>query len=51
MDRYLVKYTVNFPDHNIALEEEMVAERMTPADISKAQQLARECVAKNYEGC
>jgi hypothetical protein len=28
-----------------------VAEGMTPADISKAQQLARECVAKNYKDC
>lgn len=28
-----------------------VAEVMTPEDISKAQQLARECVAKNYKGC
>ena len=25
--------------------------QMTPADISKAQQLARECVTKNYKGC
>jgi hypothetical protein len=30
---------------------DIVAERMTLADISKAQQLARECVAKNYKGC
>ena len=28
-----------------------VAKMMTAADISKAQQLARECVAKNYKGC
>ena len=28
-----------------------IVQRMTPADISKAQQLARECVAKNYKGC
>jgi len=27
------------------------AERMSPADISAAQKLARECVAKNYKGC
>ena len=25
--------------------------QMTPADISAAQKLARECVAKNYKGC
>ena len=30
---------------------DMVAENMTSADISKAQKLARECVAKNYKGC
>ena len=30
---------------------EKIAEIMTPADISKAQQLARECVAKDYKGC
>jgi len=30
---------------------DIVAKRMTPADISKAQQLARECVKKNYKGC
>ena len=28
-----------------------VANLMTPADISAAQKLARECVAKNYKGC
>ena len=25
--------------------------KMTPADISTAQKLARECVRKNYKGC
>ena len=25
--------------------------KITPADISAAQKLARECVAKNYKGC
>ena len=25
--------------------------QMTPAQISEAEKLARECVAKNYEGC
>jgi TPR repeat protein len=30
---------------------DIVAERMTPADLSAAQRLTRECVAKNYKGC
>ena len=30
---------------------DIVAERMTPADINKAQDLARKCVANNYQGC
>jgi len=30
---------------------DIVAKTMTPADISKAQKLARECVKKNYKGC
>ena len=29
----------------------IIAERMTASDISKAQELARECVRKNYKGC
>ena len=28
-----------------------VAEKMTPAQIEKAQDLARECLAKDYKGC
>ena len=28
-----------------------VAKEMTPADISTAQKLARECVRKKYKGC
>ena len=28
-----------------------VAEAMTPSQIEKAQDLARECVKKNYKGC
>jgi uncharacterized protein len=28
-----------------------VSKRMTPADISTAQKLARECARKNYKGC
>ena len=30
---------------------DIIAKRMTVADISKAQQLVRECIAKNYKGC
>ena len=30
---------------------DMVADDMTPSQIEKAQDLARECVAKNYKGC
>lgn len=30
---------------------DIIAEIMTAADISKAQELARECVAKKYKGC
>ena len=30
---------------------DIVAKRMTPADISAAQNLARECVRKKYKGC
>ena len=36
---------------NAANNRDVVAGLMTPADISKAQDLARECVAKNYKGC
>ena len=30
---------------------DFVAERMTPAQITEAQRLARECVRKKYKGC
>ena len=30
---------------------DIYAKDMTAADISKAQELARECVRKNYKGC
>ena len=36
---------------NGAKLRDLVAKKMTPADISKAQRLARECVKKNYKGC
>ena len=34
-----------------ALFKWSLAKDMTPADISAAQKLARECVKKNYKGC
>lgn len=34
-----------------AADRDSVARAMTPEDISKAQDMARECVAKNYKGC
>ena len=30
---------------------DIIAKRMTPADISAAQKLAEECVRKKYKGC
>ena len=36
---------------NGAKVREFVANRMTPSQIEKAQDLARECVKKNYKGC
>ena len=36
---------------NADKNRDIVAGKMTPADISKAQGLARECVKKNYKGC
>ena len=30
---------------------DIIAKKMIPEDISKAQDMARECVAKNYKGC
>ena len=32
-------------------KRDVVAKRITPADISAAQKLAQECVKKNYKGC
>ena len=32
-------------------KRDIVAKKMTPADISTAQKLARECVRKKYKGC
>ena len=38
-------------DENAVKGRDMIAKEMTPADISTAQKLARECVKKNYKGC
>ena len=38
-------------DKKAADNREIAAENMTPSQIEKAQDLARECVAKNYKGC
>ena len=38
-------------DEDAIKGRDIFAKRMTPADISAAQKLARECVAKNYKGC
>ena len=34
-----------------AENRDTVAENMTPADVSKAQKMAQECIEKNYKGC
>jgi len=36
---------------NAAKARELVAQKMTSDEISTAQKLARECVAKEYKGC
>ena len=36
---------------NARNNKDNLAKRMTPQDISKAQDLARECVEKNYKDC
>ena len=38
--------------HKIASKNrDIIAKRMTPSQLEKAQDLARECVRKNYKGC
>ncbi len=34
-----------------ASNRDELAKKMNPSQLSKAQQLVRECVAKNYKGC
>jgi hypothetical protein len=38
-------------DNDAVTNRDIVAKRMTPADLSTAQNLARECVRKKYKGC
>ena len=38
-------------DENASKDRDIIAKEMTAADISKAQELARECVRKNYKDC
>ena len=38
-------------DETASKNRDIIAKRMTTADISKAQSLARECLKKNYKGC
>ena len=38
-------------DENASKNRDIIAKEMTAADISKAQELARECIRKNYKGC
>ena len=43
--------TASQGDENAAKNKDIVAKRMTPADICAAQKLARECGKKNYKDC
>ena len=38
-------------DKDAVKNRDIVAKRMTPSQIEKAQKLARECVRKKYKGC
>jgi hypothetical protein len=38
-------------DETAAGMRDRLAEIMTPSQLEKAQDLARECVRKNYKGC
>ena len=38
-------------DKDATENRDIVAKKMSPVDISKAQDLARDCVQKNYKGC
>ena len=36
---------------NVTKNRDIAAKRMTPAELSTAQRLARECVRKKFKGC
>ena len=38
-------------DANAVNERDVIAKKMTRSQLEKAQDLARECVKKNYKGC
>ena len=38
-------------DKDAQKNRDIVAKRMTPSQIEKAQELARQCVRKKYKGC
>ena len=38
-------------DKSASENRDIVAAQMTPSQIERAQDLARECIAKNYKGC
>ena len=38
-------------DERAMIDRNFVAKKMNPSQIEKAQELARECVVKNYKGC
>ena len=38
-------------DKEASRTRDIIAKRMTPADISAAQKLAEECIRKKYKGC
>jgi hypothetical protein len=43
--------TATSGDKDAAKGREIVAEKITGADITKAQDLLRECLKKNFKGC
>ena len=47
----LAQYGLGFMYENGKKLRDSAVKRMTPSQIEKAQDLARECVAKNYKGC
>jgi TPR repeat protein len=46
-----VNISASSGNENAAEYRDRVAKKMTASQVEKAQQLAKECVAKNYKGC